>query len=73
MKAEPQRYIGEVEEVLSKELALVQKALESGIESVEEAHRVTETASEICFEVVPTLVWKKLRTELAGNSETVPQ
>jgi hypothetical protein len=71
MKANPEHYIGEVEEVLAEELALVQKALEKGIESVEEAHRVAATASQICFDVVPTLVWKKLNAELASNGLAV--
>jgi hypothetical protein len=67
VKANPDQYIGEVEEVIAEELALVQNALQKGIESVEEAHQVTAAASEICFEVVPTLVWKKLSAELAAK------
>jgi hypothetical protein len=64
LRADPNLFSGEVEKVLADELALVQKTLGSGLESVEEAHRVVGLAAKICHDIVPTIVWNRLKHEV---------
>ena len=63
----------ETDRLIGPQLAAVQKVLESGVASVEEATQAAAGALRVIDEVIPDLAWKHLRSVLpAARGEVLP-
>jgi hypothetical protein len=57
--------LGEVEAKVGKDLAELQKVIQSGVTSIEQASRAAASALRVIDEVTPDLAWERIRSEVA--------
>jgi hypothetical protein len=65
LRREQEQLVNELEEKVGKDLAALQKAIQTGVTSIEQASRAAASALRVIDEVTPDLAWERVRSEVA--------